>query len=91
MINSSMKGLLSSNMLLQKHRVPFKAWKNLMQWIHVKSWIKTHKKKNQCRAIQREFELVGPTLLKNPLDTKWGLLPTLRWEGGFLFISQTHT
>ena len=32
------------------------------------------RKKNQRWAIQREFELVGPTLLKNPLDVGWGLL-----------------
>ena len=32
---------------------------------------------NQHRAIRREFESVGPTLLKNPLGAGWRLLPTL--------------
>jgi hypothetical protein len=36
-------------------------------------------KKNQRRAIRCEFEHVGPTMFKNPLDAGWGLLPTLRW------------
>jgi hypothetical protein len=25
------------------------------------------------------FSPIGPTLLKNPLDAGWGLLPTLPW------------
>ena len=37
---------------------------------------KEQEKKNQCRAIRREFELVGPTLLKNSLGAGWGLLAT---------------
>jgi hypothetical protein len=32
----------------------------------------------------REFEHVGPTLLINPLDARWGLLPTLQWVGSWL-------
>ena len=40
--------------------------------------------KNQRHAIWDEFELVGPILLKNPLDARWGLLPTLRWVGSWL-------
>lgn len=49
------------------------------------STITTHEKKkeNQRRAIQREFEPVGLTLLRNPLCTWCGLLPTLR-VGGLL-------
>ena len=35
-------------------------------------------KKNQRHAIQREFESVGPTLLKSPPGAWWGLLPTLQ-------------
>ena len=31
----------------------------------------------QCPAIRREFETVGPTLLKNPLGVGWGVMPTL--------------
>ena len=34
------------------------------------------------QAIRRELEPVGPTLFKDPLDTKWGVLPTLRLVGG---------
>ena len=34
--------------------------------------------------MRREFEPVGPTLLKKPLDAWWGLLPTLRWVGSCL-------
>ena len=41
---------------------------------------------NQRRAIQYEFEPVGPTLLKNPLGARWGLLLTLRWVGSWLPI-----
>ena len=32
---------------------------------------------NQCGAIRREFEPVGPTLLKTPLGAGRCLLPTL--------------
>ena len=32
----------------------------------------------------REFEPIGPTLLKNPLDAGWGWLSTLRWVGSWL-------
>jgi hypothetical protein len=42
---------------------------------------------NQYRAIQREFEPIGPTLLKNPLGAGWGLiccLPCSGWAFGFL-------
>ena len=39
----------------------------------------------QRRAIRRNFELVGPTLLKDPLGAGWGLLPTLRWMGSWFF------
>ena len=39
---------------------------------------------NQHRAIQLEFQPVGFTLLKNPLDAMWGLLPTLWWVGSWL-------
>ena len=35
-------------------------------------------------TIRREFEPVGPTMLKNPLITEWYLLPTLRWMGSWL-------
>ena len=38
----------------------------------------------QRRAIQSDFEPVGPTLRKNPLGVGWGLLPTLRWVGSWL-------
>ena len=38
-------------------------------------------KKNRRRAIQREFEHVGPIMLKNSLGARWGLLPTLHWVG----------
>ena len=36
-----------------------------------------NKNKNQRRAIRREFEPVGPIMLKNPLSAGWDLLPTL--------------
>ena len=39
---------------------------------------------NQCLAIQYEFELVGSTMLKNPLGVGWGLLHKLRWVGSWL-------
>jgi hypothetical protein len=39
----------------------------------------------QCRAIQSEFEHVGPTLLKDFLGARWGLLPTLQWVGYWFF------
>ena len=39
---------------------------------------------NHHRAIRREFEPVGPTLLKSPLRAGWGLLPTLQWAGSWL-------
>jgi hypothetical protein len=39
------------------------------------------KKKKKRWAIQREFEHVGSPLFKNPLDARWGLLPTLWWVG----------
>ena len=35
------------------------------------------KKKNQCEAIRRDFEATGLTLLNNPLDVGWSLVPTL--------------
>ena len=38
----------------------------------------------KVEAIRRDFESVGPTLFKNPLDARWGLLPTLRWVGSWL-------
>ena len=41
-------------------------------------------KKNQRRAIRREFEAVGPTLLNNPFGARWGLLFNLR-VGGLFF------
>ena len=41
-------------------------------------------KKNQCWTIQCEFEPIGPTMLKNPLDARWELLPTLQWMGSCL-------
>ena len=48
----------------------------------------TRKSNNiQCRAIRREFEHVGPTLLKNLLGAGWGLLPTLQWMGSLIFPS----
>ena len=37
------------------------------------------KEKIRSRAIWREFESIGPILLKSPLDVGWGLLCTLRW------------
>ena len=49
------------------------------QSIQMNEWIN-----NQRRAIRREFEPVGPTLLKNPLGAGWGLLPTLQWMGFWL-------
>jgi hypothetical protein len=39
---------------------------------------------NQRHAIKREFEPVGLTLLKNPLNARWGLLLTLRRMGSWL-------
>ena len=39
---------------------------------------------NQHWTIRREFEPVDPNLLKNPLDARWGLLPTLQWVGSWL-------
>ena len=39
---------------------------------------------NQCPAIWHEFELVGPTMFKNYLGARWGLLPTLQWVGSWL-------
>ena len=39
---------------------------------------------NQHRAIRREFQSVGLTLLKNPVGAWWGLLPTLQWVGSWL-------
>jgi hypothetical protein len=39
---------------------------------------------NQHRAIQREFEHVARTLLKNTLGVRWGLLPILWWVGSWL-------
>ena len=47
-------------------------------------------KKNQRRAIRREFEPIGPTMLKNPLDAGWGLLPTLWWVSSRLFLLQMN-
>ena len=44
------------------------------------------KKENQRHTIQREFEHVGPTLLKNPLGAGWGVVPTLRGVGYCLCI-----
>ena len=41
-------------------------------------------KKHQRRAIRHEFEPVGPTLFKNPLDAWWGL-PYLV-VGGIIYI-----
>ena len=32
---------------------------------------------NQYLEIQLEFEPIGPTMVKNPLAARWGLLPTL--------------
>ena len=37
------------------------------------------KEKEKKTDVGCEFEPVAPTLLKNPLDARWGLLPTLRW------------
>ena len=31
-------------------------------------------KKKQRQAMRREFEPIGPTMLKNPLGERWGLL-----------------
>ena len=47
---------------------------------------------NQHRATRREFELVKPTLLKNPLGAGWGLQPTLRWVGSWLptYLASFH-
>ena len=39
---------------------------------------------NQCWAIRREFQPVGPTLLKDPLGACWGLLPSWRWVASWL-------
>ena len=39
---------------------------------------------NQHQAIQRNFEPIGLTLLKNPLGARWGLLSTLRWVASWL-------
>ena len=39
--------------------------------------IKKKKKKNQRQVIRCEFEFVDPTLLKNPLGARWGLMSTL--------------
>ena len=39
----------------------------------------------QRRAIRREFEPVGPTLLKDTLGAGWGLLPILQWVGSWFF------
>ena len=36
-------------------------------------------KKNQRHEIRREFEPIGPTMLKNLIGAGWGLLPTLQW------------
>ena len=41
----------------------------------------------QCRAIRREFERVGPTLLKDFLGARWGLLPTFTVGGLLIFPS----
>ena len=48
-----------------------------------KNYVKKEKK-NHRRRIQREFEHVGPTLLKNPFDAGWALLPPLRWVWAFV-------
>ena len=42
---------------------------------------KTKQKQNQCQAIRHEFEPIDPTMLKNPLDARWRLLPILQWVG----------
>ena len=39
----------------------------------------------QHRAIRREFEHVGLTLLKDFLGAGWGLLPALQWVGSRFF------
>ena len=41
-------------------------------------------KNNHSQAIRREFEPVGPTLLKNLLGAGWGLPLTLRWADSWL-------
>ena len=41
---------------------------------------------NQWQAIRREFDLVAPTVLKNPLVIGWGLLPTLQWVGSWFYL-----
>ena len=42
-------------------------------------WERKEKKNQHCLLCRREFEPTGPTLSKSHLDTKWGLLPTLRY------------
>ena len=39
----------------------------------------------QHRAIHHEFKPVGLTLLKDPLDARWGSLRTLQWVGSWFF------
>ena len=39
---------------------------------HADSFIR-YKQVTKCMAIRREFELIGPTLLKYPLGVRWGL------------------
>ena len=51
-----------------------------IEWL-IGDYLYIKEKKNYHRAIQREFEPVGPTMLKNLIGVGWGLLPTLRWVG----------
>ena len=44
-------------------------------------------KKKQHGATQRELEPIGPTLLKNPLDTRWGLTTYLAVDG-LMFVKK---
>jgi len=47
--------------------------------MHLHWWYSRKEKKNQGWTNWCEIEPIDPTLLKNPLDASWGLLPTLRW------------
>ena len=45
--------------------------------------------KYQCQAMRREFESIGPILLKKPLGARWGLLPMLKWVASWFPIYLT--
>jgi hypothetical protein len=67
-----------------RYTLPYHSWE---QVVHTQSFVlmKIIASVNYQRwAIQREFEPIGSTLLKNPLDARCGLLPNLRWVGSWL-------